>query len=72
MKEEAVHTLVLGAGPSGLAAAYTLARAGCKPVLIERSKFSGGLMRSIRHGDVRADPNRLRPRGVGANGGQGE
>ncbi len=47
MKAEKVHTLVLGAGPSGLAAGYTLAAAGCKPVLIEKSNFSGGLMRSI-------------------------
>lgn len=45
--EEDVHTLVLGAGPSGLAAGYTLAKAGVKPILIEKSNFSGGLMRSI-------------------------
>jgi protoporphyrinogen oxidase len=58
MREEAVHSLVLGAGPSGLAAAYTLAKAGCKPVLIERSKFAGGLMRSIRRGDFTVDVGR--------------
>ncbi len=58
MKEERIHTLILGAGPSGLAAAYTLARAGCKPVMIERSKFAGGLMRSIHHGDFIMDVGR--------------
>jgi protoporphyrinogen oxidase len=58
MNEEKVHTLILGAGPSGLAAGYTLAQAGRRPVLIERSKFSGGLMRSIRRGDFIMDVGR--------------
>jgi len=58
MREEKIHTLVLGAGPSGLAAGYSLAKAGCKPVLIERSKFSGGLMRSIRWEDFIVDVGR--------------
>jgi len=58
MKTEQVHTLILGAGPSGLAAAFTLAKAGHKPVILERDKVSGGLMRSIRHGDFIVDIGR--------------
>ena len=58
MRTEKVHTLILGAGPSGLAAGYTLAKAGKKPVLLERSKFCGGLMQSIHHGDFIMDIGR--------------
>ena len=36
MRNEPVHTLILGAGPSGLAAGYMLAKAGLKPVVLER------------------------------------
>jgi len=58
MRTEEVHSVVLGAGPAGLAAAYTLARAGYPPVVVEKSKFAGGLMRSIRRGDFVADIGR--------------
>src|SRR5262245_40631875 len=58
MRTEAVHTLVLGAGPAGLAAAYTLAKAARKPVVVERAKVAGGLMRSIRRGDFVVDVGR--------------
>ena len=58
MKTESVHTLILGAGPSGLAAGYTLAKAGLKPVVIEKDKVSGGLMRSLKHGDFILDIGR--------------
>lgn len=58
MKTESVHTLILGAGPSGLAAGYTLAKAGLKPVVIERDKVPGGLMRSLKHGDFILDIGR--------------
>jgi len=53
-----VHTLILGSGPSGLAAGYVLAKAGLKPVILERDKVSGGLMRSIRRGDFIVDVGR--------------
>src|SRR5687768_10161315 len=58
MKSEQIHTLILGAGPSGLAAGYTLAKAGLKPVVLERDKVSGGLMRSLRHGEFILDIGR--------------
>jgi protoporphyrinogen oxidase len=48
MRQETVNTLILGAGPSGLAAGFVLAQAGRDPVLIEKSTFSGGLMRSVQ------------------------
>jgi protoporphyrinogen oxidase len=58
MKTEHVHTLILGAGPSGLAAGYTLAKGGVKPVVLERDKVSGGLMRSVRHREFILDIGR--------------
>ncbi len=56
--EKNVHTLVIGAGPAGLAAAYTLAKAGIPVVVIEKSDSAGGLMRSIRRGDFIVDIGR--------------
>jgi protoporphyrinogen oxidase len=58
VKTEQVHTLILGAGPAGLSAGYTLAKAGLKPVILERDKVPGGLMRSIRHKDFVVDVGR--------------
>lgn len=49
MRTESVHTLILGSGPAGLAAACTLAKAGKNPVLIEKDQSCGGLMKSLRH-----------------------
>src|SRR5687767_9085251 len=58
MRTEQVHTVVLGSGPAGLAAGYTLAKAGCKPVVVEKAKVAGGLMRSITRGDFILDIGR--------------
>ena len=58
MTSESVHTVVLGAGPAGLAAAYTLAKAGCTPVVVEKGKVPGGLMRSIKRGEFILDIGR--------------
>ncbi|UFP94691.1 GtrA family protein [Gloeobacter morelensis] len=40
---------VLGAGPAGLAAAYTLTKLGYPVVVVERDHCVGGLARSIEH-----------------------
>ena len=58
MNTETVHTLILGAGPSGLAAGFTLAKAKLKPVLLEKDKEVGGLMRSIHRGEFVIDVGR--------------
>ncbi len=58
MQTEQVHTVVLGAGPAGLAAGYTLARANLRPLIVEKDKVCGGLMRSIRRGDFIVDVGR--------------
>ncbi|MCI0540293.1 MAG: FAD-dependent oxidoreductase [Verrucomicrobiales bacterium] len=58
MRTEQVHTLVLGAGPSGLAAGYILAKAGLRPVVLEKDKVPGGLMRSVHHGEFVLDIGR--------------
>jgi protoporphyrinogen oxidase len=58
MQTERVHTLILGAGPSGLAAGYVLAKAGVKPVVLEKDKVPGGLMRSIKYGNFIMDVGR--------------
>lgn len=44
---ENVPTVVIGAGPAGVAAALTLARAGSPVVLIERSDALGGKVRTV-------------------------
>ena len=31
-----IHTLIIGAGPSGIAAAYTLTAAGLSPLIVEK------------------------------------
>ena len=49
---------VLGAGPSGLTAAYCLGKAGARVALLERAPQCGGLMRGIRRGDFRFDLGR--------------
>lgn len=58
MRTEQIHTLILGTGPSGLAAGYTLAKAGLKPVILDREKVPGGLMRSVHHGEFVVDVGR--------------
>jgi len=55
---EEVHTLILGAGPAGLAAGYILAKAGTSPVVVEKAKVAGGLMQSIKRGEFVVDVGR--------------
>ena len=40
-------TVVMGAGPGGLCAAYVLSKAGLPAVVVERAPFVGGLARTI-------------------------
>lgn len=53
-----IHTLIVGAGPSGLATAYKLSQAGIVPLIVERGSSAGGLMSSIEHGDFVVDIGR--------------
>src|SRR5690554_546888 len=50
--------LILGAGPAGLAAGLILARAGRRPLLIERSATPGGMMRGVSVGGQTFDLGR--------------
>jgi protoporphyrinogen oxidase len=50
--------VILGAGPSGLTAAYCLARQGLRALVVERSRQVGGLMRGVQRGEFRLDLGR--------------
>lgn len=53
--EEPANVLVIGAGPTGLAAAWDLAAAGHPVSVIERAPFPGGMSASIDVGGQRVD-----------------
>lgn len=55
---ERFDVLVLGAGPSGLAAAHALSRNGARVAVIEGAPQCGGLMRGLRRGDFHFDLGR--------------
>ncbi|MEZ5042219.1 MAG: FAD-dependent oxidoreductase [Saprospiraceae bacterium] len=55
MRKETTPYLVLGAGPAGLSAAYELAKAGQKVMIIDKNKVCGGLMRNVNRGDYSVD-----------------
>jgi protoporphyrinogen oxidase len=46
---------VIGAGPAGLTAAFELAKAGLRPLVLEASPHIGGISRTHRWGDNRID-----------------
>ncbi len=56
--ERRANVVVLGAGPAGLACAHTLAKNGLNPLVVERGRVPGGLMRSIERGGYRVDVGR--------------
>jgi protoporphyrinogen oxidase len=47
--------IIIGAGPSGMAAAFEAVRQGAKPIVLERLDRVGGLARTIEHGGERFD-----------------
>lgn len=51
-------TLVIGAGPGGLAAALELAKSCAKPIVLEKDDVVGGNMRSVRRGGFTVDVGR--------------
>ncbi|MFH1863771.1 MAG: FAD-dependent oxidoreductase, partial [bacterium] len=42
-----MESVIIGAGPAGLACAYTLSKAGRHPLVLERDSDVGGLCRTI-------------------------
>ncbi|MEG3639858.1 FAD-dependent oxidoreductase [Magnetococcus sp. PR-3] len=47
--------VIIGGGPSGLAAAQEVQKRGGQPVVLERLDIPGGLSRTLRHDDCRYD-----------------
>ena len=58
MERSKYDAVILGAGPSGLTAAYRLARQGLRALVLERGRQVGGLMRGIRRGAFNVDLGR--------------
>jgi protoporphyrinogen oxidase len=58
MSAKYIHTLIIGAGPSGIAAAHKLTGAGVSPLIVEKCETAGGLMRSLTRGDFTMDIGR--------------
>jgi protoporphyrinogen oxidase len=40
-------TLIIGAGPGGLSAAYELVKAGFQPLVLEKANKMGGIARTV-------------------------
>ena len=49
MENNNKKTVILGAGPAGLAAAYELVKNGSKVVVIEKNNLFGGISRTVEH-----------------------
>jgi protoporphyrinogen oxidase len=46
---------VIGGGPAGLTAAYQAAKAGLRPLVLERSSYMGGIARTVNYKGYRFD-----------------
>ncbi len=55
MRHPSANVTVIGAGPAGLTAAYELAKAGTKPVVLEKSSQVGGIARTETYKGYRFD-----------------
>ncbi|MGB0996265.1 MAG: FAD-dependent oxidoreductase, partial [Acidimicrobiales bacterium] len=54
-QSQRVNTVVIGAGPAGLTAAYELGKRDHKAVVLEADDVVGGISRTARVGDWRFD-----------------
>jgi len=52
---QSAPVVILGAGPAGLTAAYELARAGTRSIVLERDDIPGGISRTAEHNGYRFD-----------------
>ena len=52
---DAMHVVILGAGPAGLASAHELAANGVKVTVLERNGYVGGLCRTVHDGGYKFD-----------------
>ncbi len=59
MKKISTDTLIIGAGPAGLAAAMELSKAGKKFVIVEKSASVGGLSKTYEYREREADGTEL-------------
>ena len=48
-------TLIIGAGPAGLTAAYELSKLGCHATILEAGEQVGGLSRTVNYQGFRFD-----------------
>ncbi|MBL0062358.1 MAG: NAD(P)-binding protein [bacterium] len=55
-----LETIILGAGPAGLAAGYYLTQAGLPVSLIEAAREPGGYARTYQHGPFKYDAGAYR------------